>query len=303
MAARLLRKTGEAIKHSPGALRRALSGNRDTYQMALEEAKDPFKVGLSFYVTYIGFETMDVVSSADKMTVDKVNSIVNKTIHAPRTTPSRRLLLVVSDTKMTFMNRKDAMSVENIPLYAIAYAGTHPLHDKVFTVLESRDAEKTTCHVMMCENVKMAQALVKVAAKAFQNAFRDWQAQQKREKGHGAARQSSTPLDGSLPNNSLVAGAPAEELQEEPLEEALYDEVGDLASAASQDEDAPAATGVGTEEKAEKLARHRSFYRRSCAVKNPDVLFTGDLDIKPDEFDLDDAKEFVQTLQNDTVDD
>lgn len=302
MAARLLKKTGEAIKHSPGALRRALSGSRDSYQMALEEAKDPFKVGLSFYVTYIGYEEMEVVSSADSKTVSAVDATVNRIVHATKTKPAKRLILVVNDKNISFTNPKDSLNRVRVPLYAVAYAGSHPIHDRVFVFLESRDATKSTCHVLLCENVKMAKTLVRVAAKAFQNAFLDWQAQQKREKQAGGgshdAERTVSSAD-SIPNNMVLARSAPAPQQSSALEE--DEELATGESKAATTDKTGDASATGGEEKVESLARHRSFYRRSCVIKNPEVLFTGELEVKPEEFDLDEAKEFVQTLQNDTV--
>ncbi|XP_065179598.1 uncharacterized protein LOC135810058 [Sycon ciliatum] len=301
MAARLLRKTGEAIKHSPGALRRAMKGS-NTYSFGEEEAQDPFKVGLSFYVTYLGFEKMESVAVADKETVRKVDGIVSRVIAAKKTTPVKRLVLVVSGQKLSILDRRDAMDVIRIPLYAVAYAGSHPIHNNVFVFLESKDTSSTSCHVMLCESTKMARTLVRVTAKAFQNAFLDWQANQKKDSAsqkreerlaaHQNSVESSAQAGGEIPNNMVLARTgedattPAEPEPEPEPEENLYEEV----------------SAYVPPEKEEKLARHRSFYRRSSAVINPHVLSTGDLAIKPEEdLNYEEIKEFAQTFDNDTA--
>eukprot|EP00117_Sycon_ciliatum_P042630 scpid102103/ scgid30982/ Low density lipoprotein receptor adapter protein 1-A; Autosomal recessive hypercholesterolemia protein homolog alpha; Phosphotyrosine-binding protein; Xcat4 len=185
MAVRLLRKTGEAIKHSPAAMKRLMGISKGKYKMELAQADDPFKVGLSYHVDYIGYETFPVADS-ETGEEPKYSQMCEKSVvkvYQDKKPPFKRLVVVVSDQRLTVLDPNDEKSVVRIPLYRIAFCGSHNLFTKTFTFMErSRDGTRTTCHVLACDTPTKAQSMVRVVAKAFQNVFLAWSAQQRKEK-------------------------------------------------------------------------------------------------------------------------
>ena len=290
MAARLLRKTGEAIKHSPGALRRALTGgNRGKYQMALAQAEDPFKVGLSFQVEYVGFETMPNTDDDDGKGYHRLCDEVVARQYKQQQPPFKRLVVIVSDKRLTVFDPTDRSEdakkkVVRIPLYRIAYCGSNTLYQKTFTFIErSRDCKTLTCHVLSCESLKKAQTMVRVVAKAFQNVYMEWQAQQRRER---KPRTKSSEASGAAAPASDEAVAGAEE------HEATQADV-DAADAAAADLEK---LDISEEEK-DKRALHRTFTRRSRkSSKVAPGIELGAMAEKAKDFDLEEAAEFVDPV-------
>ena len=276
MAARLLRKTGEAIKHSPAAVKRLMGVSKGKYKMELAQADDPFKVGLSYYVDYIGYETFPGTPELGAAVEPKYGEMCDKSVvkvHREKTAPFKRLVVIVSDQRLTVVDPNEAKSVVKIPLYRIAFCGSHTLHNRTFTFMEkSRDGTRLTCHVLACDSPTKAQSMVRVVAKAFQNVFLAWSAQQRREKRqkHGAtvedAADAAAPEDEPLPSG--VEDMPAEEVEKMDV----------------------------SEEEKERRHMHRTFSRRTVRQKTPDVLDTGALKVKPDDFDLDEASEYVEPV-------
>ena len=291
MAARLLRKTGEAIKHSPGALRRALTGgNKGSYQMALVQAQDPFKLGLSFRITYAGCEDMDISGDdGAKLTSSDTDPVVARRVRDAASKPRQRVMIVVNDTAITVIDPEGRRATVKIPLYRIAFAGSHPVHLNAFTFVERlRDTQRLVCHVMLCQSEHMSRTIVRAVSKAFQNAFLNWTAQERRRGGRGGA-QSRTE---SFESGGAESGEPA------PLD-VEDDGAGDTEDAPGggdgESEPAPQSRELSEEAK-ERRAMRQSFYRRSVMVAKPEMLETGTLEVAPDEFNLEEAAEYADPL-------
>lgn len=280
MAARLLRKTGEAIKHSPAAVKRLIGVSKGKYKMELAQADDPFKVGLSFYVDYIGYETFtsssDQEGGEDPKYADLCDKSVTRT-YQEKKPPFKRLVVVVSDQRLTVLDPNDSKGVVRIPLYRIAFCGSHTIFTKTFTFMEkSRDGKRLTCHVLSCESPTKAQSMVRVVAKAFQNVFLAWSAQQRREKRQkGSASTAEEAVEAAAPAGAAAAG--------------------DAPEVTVMDADTVEKLDVSEEEK-ERRHMHRTFSRRTIRQKTPDVLDTGMLQVKPDDFDLDEATEYCEPV-------
>ena len=289
----MLDRLGDAVRNSPLLNRKSAQ----SYSLTAAEDEDPFNKGITFYVDYIGSENLP--KSAGKGVELNDRAVVR--VYEREKGPFRRFSVQVTDKSLRLKDMATKQLIDDVPMYAISYCGTHTKYNKTFSfIARDHDTGNMRVHVMKTADRAKAQAMIVTVSKAFNIAFLAWQAKNKqrlrtdsierrREKGSDSPRATKKiqELNAAVEKKKAEAAASAAASKPAPEQAAATADVTvKLADITVED---AAAKAKAKQEEAELEAM---FTDLAASRSHPDLL-DNDIGADPHRFSWDETKEHV----------
>ena len=172
-------KIVEAVRNSP------LIGKKGGYSPIISHNTDPFVQGIPFNAYFIAS-----VEVPDRIGTDKVHDVVSSALDNVQRS-KKDLPKVVITVKSVSIAVKENKSEVSYPIYLVSYCGNARDADVVFFFIhKNKEDQKIRAEIFKCSTGDKVVAITRTISKAFQIAYKAWQAKKRQDQKQRSPKTS-----------------------------------------------------------------------------------------------------------------